>query len=106
MFGINENGVGFQADLGYSQSADFGLDSIGLGYVSGTNGPTLDNQTIGAIATASPFYTYVLVYILEITANLEQRSIRTRYSTSKLYDSRKLFIRVVLLVFMVSESYP
>ena len=106
MFGINENGVGFQADLGYSQSADFGLDSIGLGYVSGMNGPTLDNQTIGAIATASPFYTYVLVYILEITANLEQRSIRTRYSTSKLYDSRKLFIRVVLLVFMVSESYP
>ncbi|KAM0136335.1 hypothetical protein ACHAP3_004564 [Botrytis cinerea] len=59
LFGINENGVGFQADLGYSQSADFGLDSIGLGYVSGTNGPTLDNQTIGAIATASPFYTGV-----------------------------------------------
>ncbi|KAF7935175.1 uncharacterized protein EAE97_008082 [Botrytis byssoidea] len=57
LFGINGNGVGFQADLGYSQSADFGLDSIGLGYVSGTNGPTLDNQTIGAIATASPFYT-------------------------------------------------
>ncbi|ATZ58471.1 hypothetical protein BCIN_16g02460 [Botrytis cinerea B05.10] len=60
LFGINENGVGFQADLGYSQSADFGLDSIGLGYVSGTNGPTLDNQTIGAIATASPFYTGVV----------------------------------------------
>ncbi|KAK6597330.1 eukaryotic aspartyl protease [Botrytis cinerea] len=59
LFEINENGVGFQADLGYSQSADFGLDSIGLGYVSGTNGPTLDNQTIGAIATASPFYTGV-----------------------------------------------
>ncbi|KAJ8068308.1 hypothetical protein OCU04_003871 [Sclerotinia nivalis] len=47
----------FQADLGYSQSADFGLDSIGLGYVSGTNNPTLYNQIIGAIATPSPFYT-------------------------------------------------
>ncbi|KAF7944211.1 hypothetical protein EAE96_010613 [Botrytis aclada] len=57
LFGINGNGVGFQANLGYSQSADFGLDSIGLGYVSGTNGPTLYNQTIGAIATVSPFYT-------------------------------------------------
>ncbi|KAB8291622.1 hypothetical protein EYC80_006422 [Monilinia laxa] len=59
VFEINGDGVGFQADLGYSQAANFGLDSIGLGYVSGTNGPTLDNQTIGAIATASPFYTGV-----------------------------------------------
>ncbi|RAL63573.1 hypothetical protein DID88_003617 [Monilinia fructigena] len=56
VFEINGDGVGFQADLGYSQAANFGLDSIGLGYVSGTNGPTLDDQTIGAIATASPFY--------------------------------------------------
>ncbi|ESZ97763.1 hypothetical protein SBOR_1845 [Sclerotinia borealis F-4128] len=59
IFGVNGNGVRFQADLVYSQVADFGLDSIGLGCVSGTIGPTLDNQTIGAIATASPFYTYV-----------------------------------------------
>jgi hypothetical protein len=56
-FGINGDGVGFQANLGYSQHADYGLDTVGLGYVKGTNGPTLENQTIGAIATASPFYT-------------------------------------------------
>lgn len=56
MFGINGDGIGFQADLAYAQIADYGLDAIGLGYVSGRNGPTLDNQAIGAIATASPFY--------------------------------------------------
>jgi hypothetical protein len=55
-FGINGDGIGFQANLGYSQHADFGLDTVGLGYVEGTNGPTLENQTIGAIATTSPFY--------------------------------------------------
>ncbi|KAM3073700.1 hypothetical protein ACMFMG_004417 [Clarireedia jacksonii] len=55
-YGINGDEIGFQANLGYSQHADFGLDTIGLGYVEGTNGPTLKNQTIGAIATTSPFY--------------------------------------------------
>ncbi|KAF7865848.1 hypothetical protein EAF04_006013 [Stromatinia cepivora] len=57
LFGINEYGVGFQADLGYSQSADSGSDSIGLGYVLETNNPTLYNQIIGSITTPSPFYT-------------------------------------------------
>lgn len=66
MFGINGDGIGFQADLGYSQIADYGLDAIGLGYVSGRNGSTLDNQAIGAIATASPFYTYVMFQCCEL----------------------------------------
>jgi hypothetical protein len=57
LFGINENGVGFEANLGYSQPAEFGLDTLGLGFVAGGSaGPTLENQTIGGIATASPFY--------------------------------------------------
>jgi len=57
-FGINENGVGFEADLGYSQNAEYGLDTLGLGFTGGPGGPTLENQTIAAIASVSPFYTY------------------------------------------------
>ncbi|OIW32564.1 acid protease [Coniochaeta ligniaria NRRL 30616] len=56
LFSINQNGVGLEANLGYSVNADFGLDTLGLGYVAGGNGPTLTNQTIGGVATASPFY--------------------------------------------------
>lgn len=56
-FGINTDGVGFEADLGYSQNADYGLETLGLGYVAGgAGGPTLQNQTVAGIATASPFY--------------------------------------------------
>lgn len=53
-FGINENGVGFEADLGYSQNAEYGLETVGLGYAS--DGPTLKNQTVAGFATTSPFY--------------------------------------------------
>jgi hypothetical protein len=56
MFGINQDGVGLEANLGYSVNADFGLDTLGLGYVAGGNGPTLSNQTIGGFATTSPLY--------------------------------------------------
>jgi hypothetical protein len=56
-FGINENGVGFEANLGYLQPADYGLETLGLGFVAGgANGPTLENQTVAVIATTSPFY--------------------------------------------------
>jgi len=56
-YAINSGSVGFQADLGYVEQANFGLETVGLGYVADTNGPTLENQTVGAIATKSPFYT-------------------------------------------------
>ncbi|KAF5679203.1 peptidase catalytic [Fusarium heterosporum] len=56
IYGINGGGVGLEANLGYVQPAKFGLDTLGLGLVDGSNGITLKNQTIGAIATASPFY--------------------------------------------------
>ncbi|RDW58351.1 hypothetical protein BP5796_12281 [Coleophoma crateriformis] len=59
-FGINGNGVGFEANLGYSVGADYGLDTLGLGYVPGSNGPTLHNQTVAAIAATSPFYMGIL----------------------------------------------
>ncbi|RGP69268.1 peptidase catalytic [Fusarium longipes] len=55
-YGINGGGVGLEANLGYVQAAKFGLDTLGVGLVDGANGITLENQTIGGIATASPFY--------------------------------------------------
>ncbi|KAH7174139.1 aspartic peptidase domain-containing protein [Fusarium flagelliforme] len=55
-YGINGGGVGLEANLGYVQAAKFGLDTVGVGLVDGANGITLENQTIGGIATASPFY--------------------------------------------------
>jgi hypothetical protein len=54
IFGINQNGVGLEANLGYNQRADFALESIGIGLT----GPSLDNQTVAGIATAEPFYLY------------------------------------------------
>lgn len=51
-YGINQNGVGLGANLGYYQEAQFGLEKVGIGL----NGPTLVNQTIAGIATHSPFY--------------------------------------------------
>ncbi|RFU31440.1 hypothetical protein B7463_g4876, partial [Scytalidium lignicola] len=56
LYYINQNGVGLEANLGYVQAADFGLDTLGLGLVAGADGPTLEKQVVGGIATASPFY--------------------------------------------------
>ncbi|KAI0467442.1 aspartic peptidase domain-containing protein [Xylaria cf. heliscus] len=52
LFGINENGVGLEANLGYSERAAFATENIGLGLT----GPSLENQTVAGIATAEPFY--------------------------------------------------
>jgi hypothetical protein len=58
MFGINGDGVGLDANLGYSLIAAYGLETVGLGHISGDiNGPTLQNQTVAGIAAVSPFYT-------------------------------------------------
>ena len=51
---INQNGVGLEANLGYKQKAQFGLERMGIGFT----GETLDNQTVASIATAEPFYLY------------------------------------------------
>ncbi|RSL75145.1 hypothetical protein CEP51_011133 [Fusarium floridanum] len=56
IFGINDGEVGLGAHLGYQQPAQFGLDVLGVGLVDGSGGITLKNQTVGGIATASPFY--------------------------------------------------
>jgi hypothetical protein len=51
-YGINQDGVGLEANLGYAVSADFGLDTVGIGLT----GPNVTNSTVGAFATAEPFY--------------------------------------------------
>ena len=57
IFGINDGEVGLEANLGYKQTAEFGLETLGAGLVSGsTGGPSLTNQTVAMIGTASPFY--------------------------------------------------
>ncbi|KAI0389425.1 acid protease [Xylariaceae sp. FL0594] len=52
LYGINQDGVGLEANLGYYQKAEFALETLGLGLT----GPTLKNQTVAGIATAEPFY--------------------------------------------------
>ena len=55
LYGINQNGVGLEANLGYQARVQFGLDHLGIGLT----GPGLDNQTVGGIAAPAPFYLYV-----------------------------------------------
>ncbi|KAB8304447.1 hypothetical protein EYC80_003842 [Monilinia laxa] len=59
IFGINGVSNGVEANLGYNFDADYGLDTLGLGYADGANGPTLKNQTLATYALASPLYTGV-----------------------------------------------
>jgi hypothetical protein len=56
IYGINGDGVGLEANLGYSQRAEYGLDTLGIGLT----GPSLKNLTFAVIATPEPFYLYVL----------------------------------------------
>ncbi|KAJ5768199.1 hypothetical protein N7533_000782 [Penicillium manginii] len=56
IFNINNNGVGLEANLGYSQRSEFATDDIGLSL----NGPKLENQTLAGIATPEPFYLGIL----------------------------------------------
>jgi hypothetical protein len=47
---------GFEANLGYNFNLNYGLDSVGLDYQAGPNGPTLVNQTVAAYNLPSPLY--------------------------------------------------
>jgi hypothetical protein len=55
VYGINQNGVGLEANLGYEQRAQYGLENLGIGLT----GPNITNQTVAGIATPEPFYLYV-----------------------------------------------
>jgi len=60
-FGISQDGVGLEANLGYAQRADFSLETLGIGLT----GPSLRNQTVAGIATGEPFYLYIYLAHLE-----------------------------------------
>lgn len=60
LYGINDNGVGLEANLGYSQRVEFGMETLGLGLT----GPSLDNQAVGGIASADFFYLYDFLALL------------------------------------------
>ncbi|KAK4179594.1 aspartic peptidase domain-containing protein [Triangularia setosa] len=51
-YGINQNGVGLGAHLGYDVAVQFGLEKLGIGL----NGPDFEDQAVGAMAAAAPFY--------------------------------------------------
>lgn len=51
-FSINKDGVGFEANLGYKQNAEYGLDTLSLGLTA----PPLQNQTVAAFNGADTFY--------------------------------------------------
>ncbi|KAJ5831702.1 hypothetical protein N7474_000013 [Penicillium riverlandense] len=52
LYGINQDGVGLEANLGYSQRAQFALETLGISLT----GPRLESQTVAGIATPEPFY--------------------------------------------------
>ena len=43
--------LGLELNLGYNETAPYGLDTIALGYDKSIGGPTLDSQVISALAT-------------------------------------------------------
>ncbi|KAK0617563.1 aspartic peptidase domain-containing protein [Immersiella caudata] len=56
LYGINDNGVGLAANLGYDARVQFGLEHLGIGL----NGPGFENKTVGLIAAPQPFYLSVI----------------------------------------------
>ncbi|EPE31751.1 Acid protease [Glarea lozoyensis ATCC 20868] len=50
------NGVGFEANLGYSLNLNYGLDVIALGYRDGVGSQRLSNQTVAGFNLPDPFY--------------------------------------------------
>lgn len=90
-YGINQDGVGLEANLGYSQRAQFGLEQVGIGL----RGPSIGNQTVAGIATPEPFYLYACIASLwilridsdswagEFLASTTNQSISPRWATSQ-----------------------
>jgi len=54
-YGINGDGIGLEANLGYNATVNFGLENVGIGL----QGPSFGNQTVAGLARPSPFYLYV-----------------------------------------------
>ena len=63
-YAINDGPVGLAASLHYQQNAHYGTDTIGVGLLNGEAISLLENQLVGGIATASPFYMYDATHLL------------------------------------------
>jgi hypothetical protein len=63
-YAINDGPVGLAASLHYEQTAHYGTDTVGLGLRNGGDISLLENQVVGGIATASPFYMYDATHLL------------------------------------------
>lgn len=77
-YGINQNGVGLEANLGYEVRAEYGLEDLAIGLT----GPKLDNQTVAGIATAEPFYLCVLQNIPRVLLDFRGLTIRGEAGSS------------------------
>ena len=49
--GLGNYSLGLELNLGYDETAPFGLDTVGLGFDNSTGGPTIDSQVISALTT-------------------------------------------------------
>ena len=94
LYGINENGVGLEANLGYEARVQFGLEHLGIGL----NGPGFENRTVGLIAAPQPFYLSVSQRDKSssmLTLSF-QRNLWAQWPTRQLYVSRKPVDPIVL----------
>jgi len=104
LFGINSDGVGLEADIGYDVNADYGLENVGLGFAGGgANTPTLKNQTVSGIASVSPIYLWVDRSNFRMTQPY-QWTVWSGYTTSQLFHHREL-LRAVLFFILKSTEY-
>ena len=63
-YAINDGPVGLAASLHYQQNAHYGTDTVGVGLLYGEAISLLENQLVGGMVTASPFYTYDATHLL------------------------------------------
>lgn len=48
---LGDYSLGLELNLGYNETASYGLDTIALGFDKSIGGPTIDSQVISALAT-------------------------------------------------------
>ncbi|TRX92403.1 hypothetical protein FHL15_006789 [Xylaria flabelliformis] len=102
-------GLDFEENLGYSQRAQYGLESLGLGLT----GPKLGNQTIAAIATAQPFYLLSWSYTAGARYRLKPeygQLILSGYDTSRFVENTVTYAMTddtsrELIVYLQSINY-
>ena len=54
--GLGNYSLGLELNLGYDETAPFGLDTVALGFNNSTDGPTIDSQVISTLGIDSYYY--------------------------------------------------